>query len=275
MRAALAGVATATVAAAAGTVAAAAACAAAVWLATSPAAVRRLAASEGVPPAGCKRSGAVALAVLGAALVVGPLPALAAWACVPAGERLLRWRNAAAERARVAGALPDICEQLARLLDAGESPLDALRSVAARAPLELARVLREAAAAGALGESPADSLRRAGPYAASLSAIASSWAATVAAGAPLAPALRGVGSAMAVARAHQRAVDTELAGPRLTGWLLAALPVFGLGVAASVGTHPLPLLFGTPLGVACLAAAIVLDAVGVLWLRALARQHDR
>ncbi|MCU1676360.1 MAG: rane protein, partial [Frankiales bacterium] len=132
--------------------------------------------------------------------------------------------------------------------------------------------LTEAAAAGALGGSVAESLARDGPWVRLLAPVAASWAACEAAGAPLAPALAGVSSALAAERDHRRTVDSELAGPRLTGWLLAALPLFGFAVAATLGSRPLDVLLGTPLGAACLAAAAALDAAGVAWLRALSRR---
>jgi tight adherence protein B len=214
----------------------------------------------------------VALAASVAAIVIGPLAAASATAVVVLGTRLREWRRRAAVSAHVEAAMPSICDHLARLLTAGATPIDALRGVAETAPAPLARALCQAAAAGDLGGSPADALARAAPAFRGLLPLAASWAATSAAGAPLAPALRGLGAAMLADREHKRAVDTELAGPRLTGWLLGALPIFGFGVAASLGARSVSILFGTPLGLACLAGAAALDAAGVSWLRALARR---
>ena len=206
------------------------------------------------------------------AMAVGPTLAIAVCGLVLAGSWWRRRHAHTVSCGRVHDALPGICDHLARLLTAGATPNEALRSAADSAPRAVGAILRESAAAGELGGSRAASLARAGPLQQSLSAIAASWAAADAAGAPLAPVLRGVGAAMLADREHARVVDTELAGPRLTGWLLAALPVFGLGVAASLGTSSVSVLLGTPLGLTCLLGAATLDVCGLLWLRALARR---
>ena len=208
-----------------------------------------------------------------AAIAMGPAVAIAVCGLVLAWAWWRRRCVRTLSRERVNEALPGVCDHLARLLTAGATPTEALRSAADGAPPSVGSILRESAAALELGGSPAASLARAGPLQEALAAVAASWAAADAAGAPLAPVLRGVGAAMLADREHVRAVDTELAGPRLTGWLLAALPVFGVGVAASLGTSSVSVLLGTPLGLACLVGAAVLDVCGVLWLRALARRQ--
>ncbi len=257
------------------TVAAAAAAAAAV--AGAGAAGPGRAGQRAVAGGACRRIGReevrLIVAVTAAlAFLVGPVPAVVVAAALGAGWHVKRRHSAAATHARAVAALPDICDNLARQLLSGELPGGALRAAAQVGPAALAGVLREAAAMGDLGGSPADALARPGPYAQLLAPLAASWAATVAAGAPLGPALRGIGSALAAERGHRRAVDTELAGPRLTGWLLAGLPIFGLAVGASIGTRSLSILIGTPLGTACLVAAACLDGLGVLWMRALGRR---
>jgi tight adherence protein B len=53
--------------------------------------------------------------------------------------------------------------------------------------------------------------------------------------------------------------------------LLAAMPVAGLGLGFVVGTDPLGVLLHSPLGGACLIAAVVLQLAGVAWSTRLSR----
>jgi tight adherence protein B len=213
--------------------------------------------------------GVVVAAAALAAVASTPGVALVAVVAVVLGTRIGRRVSAARAGRRAAAAVPEACARIARLLRAGELPHRALRLAAPGLPDGLGRVLREAAAAADIGGSVVESLRRDGECRDALAPVAACWSVAAATGAPLAPALAAVAAALTAEHQHRRALDAELAGPRLTGWLLAGLPVFGVAVAASLGGRPTAMLLGTPLGLSCLLAAAALDGVGVWWLRRL------
>jgi Flp pilus assembly protein TadB len=84
-------------------------------------------------------------------------------------------------------------------------------------------------------------------------------------GAPLADVLERI---EADARGADRARATaaaQTAGARATAWLLAGLPLGGIGVGYAIGADPLAVLLHTPIGAACAAGAVGLQLVGLAW----------
>ena len=67
-----------------------------------------------------------------------------------------------------------------------------------------------------------------------------------------------------IGASHPQAV--ELAGPRASAAMLAALPLLGLALGAAMGADPIGALTGSLAGLALGAAGIVLDALGILWM---------
>lgn len=118
------------------------------------------------------------------------------------------------------------------------------------------------------GDVPAALRRESGddPVVLSLAAL---WQVCEGSGAALAAALdRLVEGAEQSARVR-REVQSQLAGPRSTVRVLAALPVVGVGMGLLMGADPVGFLIGTPWGWACLALAAGLEAVGLFWMRRL------
>jgi tight adherence protein B len=66
-------------------------------------------------------------------------------------------------------------------------------------------------------------------------------------------------------RQQDRQVAALLAGQRATAVLLAGLPLFGLGLGAAMGLHPLAVILGTPIGEAVLLLGVVLELAGLAW----------
>lgn len=84
-------------------------------------------------------------------------------------------------------------------------------------------------------------------------------------GAPLAELVERI---EADARSTDRglaAAAAQAAGARATAWLLAALPLGGVGLGYGIGVDPVAVLLHTPIGGACAVAAIVLQVAGLLW----------
>ena len=218
-------------------------------------------------------------ALAAALVVVGCLVALGAVAAglAAAGALVLRRgvrsrrRQAAQERER-ARAL-DALSMLAADLRAGRSAAEAFAAAAAIACGESAVALASAAAAAGLGGDVGSALlAERSAVASTLRALAACWRVCSDAGGGLADAVERLEEGIRAAEAQRQAVAAELAGPQATAQLLAVLPLGGVALAAALGAHPLDLLLGTPVGVACLLLGLALDGAGVLWTRRLTAQ---
>lgn len=94
-------------------------------------------------------------------------------------------------------------------------------------------------------------------------------------GAPLAELVERI---EADARATDRglaAAAAQAAGARATAWLLAALPVGGIGLGYGIGVDPVAVLLHTRIGGACAVLAVALQVVGLLWAERLGAAPGR
>ncbi len=98
-----------------------------------------------------------------------------------------------------------------------------------------------------------------------LRALAACWTVCAGTGSGLAAAVERLEEGLRADAGQRRALQAELAGPRATAGMLAALPLAGLLLAAGLGADPLHVLLETPVGLVCLVAGLGLDAVGLLW----------
>jgi tight adherence protein B len=95
--------------------------------------------------------------------------------------------------------------------------------------------------------------------------VAAAWRVSASSGASLSEVLDRVETDLRADIAHLRMVDAELAGPRATAMLLAALPVLGLGLGSTMGAHPVHVLLHTLPGQLAMVIGVGLDALGVWW----------
>lgn len=84
-------------------------------------------------------------------------------------------------------------------------------------------------------------------------------------GAPAAPALRSLASAVRHAAESERAARVALAGPRSSTRVVLALPLFGLLLGSAWGAGAVSVLVATPLGWTCVALAAGLVAIARWW----------
>ncbi|MEV4117782.1 hypothetical protein [Micromonospora sp. NPDC049645] len=94
-------------------------------------------------------------------------------------------------------------------------------------------------------------------------------------GAPLAELVERI---EADARATDRglaAAAAQAAGARATAWLLAALPVGGIGLGYGIGVNPVAVLLHSTVGGACAVVAVALQVVGLLWAERLGATPGR
>jgi len=217
---------------------------------------------------------ALAVGVLGTTLgaplptAVGLVLGAAAWGVV----RLWRGRVAARAQTATRERVLETCELLAAELAAGQPPAAALARAAEAWP-EFAPVAQTSQYGG---DVPA-ALRRvaATPGAAGLTLVAAAWHVAHRTGHGLADALNRVAASLREARATDRVVGGELASARATARLVGALPVLALAIGAGSGGDPVGFLFGTPIGLACLAGGLGLLLAGLAWIDRIAADVGR
>ncbi|MFJ2865167.1 type II secretion system F family protein [Kitasatospora sp. NPDC087314] len=208
-----------------------------------------------------------------------PVPVLAA---VPAVLPLRRWRlrrSLAVEAGRRAAAVVELCAGLAGELRSGATPEQALHLVTARLaadPDGLRRLGEEPVARLAAGRYGGDvpaalQLLAELPGGSGASAIAACWLVASDGGSGLAVALDRVAEALRGERALAEEIAGELAGPRTTIAVLAALPAAGLLLGAALGARPVDVLLHTSAGLGCLAVGAALEGLGVLWTARIVR----
>ncbi|MFF2352506.1 type II secretion system F family protein [Kitasatospora sp. NPDC058115] len=202
-----------------------------------------------------------------------PVPVLAA---VPAVLPVRRWRlrrATAVEAGHRAAAVVELCAALAGELRGGATPEQALHLVTTRLaadPVALRRIGAEPVARLAAGRFGGDvpaafRLLAELPGGSGAAAVAACWEVSCVGGSGLAAGLDGVAEALRVERALEEEIGAELAAPRTTVAVLAALPLAGLLLGAALGARPLEVLLHTPAGLAALVAGAALEAVGLAW----------
>jgi len=217
--------------------------------------------------------GAATVACLVLATVVGGGRALvlALVGCVVLATvfRLLQLRGRRLRAAAARRAVAEAAEVLAANLRVGMVPAVALRAAATSCP-----VLAEAAAILAIGGQVPAVLRRQARTAGQLGLrdLARAWEVAAGSGASLTGTLEQVAAGLAADESLEAVVGSELAAPRATGKLMAALPLLGIGMGYLIGGDPLRWLTAQPAGWGCLLLGVVLACCGVLWIEALARR---
>jgi len=94
-------------------------------------------------------------------------------------------------------------------------------------------------------------------------------------GAPFAAVLGRVADDLEQAEARGLRLAALTAGPRASTVILALLPALGLLLGSSLGARPAHVLLTTDAGRSLLCAGVVLDALGVLWVRRILRGARR
>jgi tight adherence protein B len=191
----------------------------------------------------------------------------------PAGSR---GPTAARRREALAAAALNVPLGLALELRSGRDLPSALAAVARELDSfdELAARLREAGAVASAGGDIGKALRPdrpAGPdpVGAALQVTGACCDCAVTSGLPLADLLDAAASVARSRVALAGMARAELAGARSTLLVLAGLPLAGLAMGQLLGAHPVGVLLGTSWGAGCLALAVGLSAIGLLWSRAI------
>ena len=192
-----------------------------------------------------------------------------AFGMVLAAGALVRRRGRRRAARRGSEQLLEACSVLASELTAGQPPEAALRRAARTWP-GLAPVVHRHALGGDLPS--AWRALTALPGAHDAAVVAAAWQVSARSGTGLGQALARVAAGLRATAATRRVVESELASARATARLLAALPVLALvvGSGAVPGASPWAFLTGTPVGVGCLVAGLVLGFSGLWWIESIA-----
>ncbi|GAA2138514.1 hypothetical protein GCM10009760_19910 [Kitasatospora kazusensis] len=208
-----------------------------------------------------------------------PVPLVGAAAGVVPLRRWRQRRGLANEAGRRASAVIELCEGLAAELRSGATPELALHTVTTRtgslrSGLGLEAVAR--LAAGRYGGDIPAALRHLAelPGGRGAAAVAACWHITAESGGGLVTGLDQLADALRAERALAEEIAGELAAPRTTVVVLAALPVVGLLLGAALGADPVRVLLHTPVGLACLAAGVLLEAAGLAWTARIIRSAE-
>ncbi|WP_049558698.1 type II secretion system F family protein [Nonomuraea sp. SBT364] len=192
--------------------------------------------------------------------------------CRPPLSRLLR-RTSRARRADAwRRASIELCHALSAELSAGRTPGEALTRAVTAVDLPDPEPFRPVLAAARDGGDVSSALLSAAPDQGGegLRRLAACWDVGVTVGAGLTALVERVASTLRTAQAHRQDVAAQLAGPRTTARMLAALPALGLLMGAALGMRPLDFLLGGVPGLLCLAAGLALDACGLWWTHRMA-----
>lgn len=186
----------------------------------------------------------------------------AVWGALAVRSRRLRARAAAATSALV----QEVCELVSGELAAGLPVGRCLAEAATLWP-----PLASAATAQTLGASVPDALRTLSsrPGAGDLRLVAAAWQLAARSGSGLARSLSEVADTVRDRESTRRLVRSELASARSTARLMAVLPVLTLAMGSGAGGDPVSFLFGTTVGLACLAAGVTLSLLGLRWIEAI------
>ncbi|MEU6233185.1 type II secretion system F family protein [Kitasatospora sp. NPDC047058] len=212
-----------------------------------------------------------------------PVPLLAAALAFLPLRSWRRRRRVAVQARQRAAAVVDLCAGLAGELRSGATPEQALHLVTARIAADreaLRRLGAEPVARLAAGRYGGDvplafQLLAELPGGSGATAIAACWRVTADGGSGLAAGLDGVAEALRAEQALAEEITAELAAPRTTIAVLAALPAAGLLLGAALGARPLTVLLHTPAGLACLAGGAALEGLGLAWTARIVRAAAR
>lgn len=204
-------------------------------------------------------------------LVAGPAGAVAAAAVLATGSLL--FRRSVAERRRRQG-MTDVVlalRMLGRELRSGAEPSAAADRAIVTARGEGAAVLAGLSQLVRVGDRSQTSLAGpvlpvlASPGSAALARLAVGWRLTAKYGVALAPMVDSLASELAEQLAADAQRAGQVAGPRTSGYVMAALPLLGLALGSGMGAEPIRVLLDSPVGNILLLVGVTLICSGLLW----------
>ncbi len=175
--------------------------------------------------------------------------------------RIRAWVAARRTARRLRAQLPLVVSVLAAYVRAGRSLRQAVADAAGEVPEPSARALRDAAAAIALGASPAEALGALGADT-DVTHLRAVVEMQTRAGGDLALLLDRFADVLRGREELRRAAAVATAQARATGRMVTAMPVFGVAALWLLDRPGFMLVVGSPLGWAALVLSVVLAALG-------------
>ena len=86
-------------------------------------------------------------------------------------------------------------------------------------------------------------------------------------GAALTPALTQFGQQIRTEKELRQELSSSMSGAKLSAWVLAGLPFFGIVLAGFLGVNSLKWLSTSSIGNYNIIAALILETTGILWVR--------
>lgn len=206
--------------------------------------------------------------VLAAATVVAGPSGLLAAAMLLATSVVLIGRMLVERRRR--RAMPEILRGLRALnreLRSGADPLAAAQGAAAAGSgagaqvLDSLVLLMRTGEAGPSADGPPSDEAAGGV----LAALRSGWLLSRRQGVAFGRVVTGVADELSDRVASDQVRSAQLAGPRMSGYVMAALPVMGVLLGAGMGVNPVAVLLGSALGNLLLVVGVALMCGGLLW----------
>ena len=97
--------------------------------------------------------------------------------------------------------------------------------------------------------------------------FASLWQVCENNGASLSPALNQFAQQIRVEKELRQELSSSMSGAKLSAWVLAGLPLFGIVLAGFLGVNSLEWLANSKIGNFNIVAALVLEVIGIIWVR--------
>jgi hypothetical protein len=194
----------------------------------------------------------------------------------PAGRsmaRIPRPGQAARLRREIEEGVPEVIDVLRATVAAGINPRRALQAAAEGAPPALHAVLSQATLAAESGTGAGRALAKAAEAEQLSELVLAGEALDLAetTGAPPGPVLTGVAAAAVDRVRSRRTMMAVTAQARLSARVVAAMAPAFLGVLALTSPSDAAFLVREPLGWATLAAAVILESLGIFWATRIVR----
>jgi tight adherence protein B len=97
--------------------------------------------------------------------------------------------------------------------------------------------------------------------------FASLWQVCENNGAALSPALNQFAQQIRVEKELRQELSSSMSGAKLSAWVLAGLPLFGIVLAGFLGVNALEWLANSKIGNFNIVAALILEVIGIIWVR--------
>jgi hypothetical protein len=97
--------------------------------------------------------------------------------------------------------------------------------------------------------------------------FASLWQVCENNGAALSPALNQFAQQIRMEKELRQELSSSMSGAKLSAWVLAGLPLFGIVLAGFLGVNSLEWLANSKIGNFNIVAALVLEVIGIIWVR--------